>query len=71
MNHDDLINRINQGSPQCDPWQEYKDYESDKAWRDRDKRLGHKRFEVVVSVKSILRAFKWISSRVKKWNGQK
>jgi len=58
MNHDDLLDRINQGTPQRDPWQEFKDYEPDKEYQDFEKGRGHRRYEFLVPVSGLIAKIK-------------
>jgi hypothetical protein len=49
-----------------DPWKEFKDYDPEEQWRDRDKREGHYRFEVLVPVSKIAGWFKQIFGKGRK-----
>jgi hypothetical protein len=49
-----------------DPWREYSEYEHDKPWRDRDRRQGHKRYEILVPVSALVRWVKRIFGGKKK-----
>ena len=51
-----------------DPWQDFQ--EPQKEWRDFDRMQGHKRFEFTINIESVLRTFKDIFGRIKKWHMQ-